>query len=405
MHRQIGFCFTLLTLLALVPRAPAQREIVIEGTGSRVSVVNFDGFSAEPGPSRTFLGALRRNVSLTGDLREGPAARAEFRIAGGARVSGNQLQVEIRVLDRAGGGTRFQQRYAVETGRERTLARQIADELTQALTGGEGIASTRMVMVGQRPGSTAKELFSIFPDGGDKVQLTRFNSVVLGPRWAPDRRSVVYTSFHRGFPDVVRQHLHTGRLEILSSRSGLNAGGAISPDGRHAALVLSRDGKPELYVMDLRSRALTRLTNTPMSAKSSPSWSPDGRRIVFVSGHQGRAHLYIVNRDGGPLRRVSSGGTEHVSPAWGQNGLIAFTRRVGGRYQTAVLNPEDGRIVTVSSSDADYEDPTWAPNGRHIAVTRTIAHRSGISLLDTRGNPPIALTSEPGTWYMPAWTP
>lgn len=395
----------LMVLFALATSARAQREIVIEGTGSRVSVVDFGGFSSEPGPSRTFLDALRRNLSLTGDLREGPSARAVFRITGAARVAGNQLQVHVRVLDRAGGAPRFEQRYAVETGRERMLARQIADELTKTLTGGDGIASSRFVMVGQRPGSTAKELFAMFPDGGDKVQLTRFNSVVLGPRWAPDMRSVVYTSFHRGFPDVVRQHLHTGQLETLSSRSGLNAGGAISPDGRHVALVLSVHGKPELYVMDLRSRALTRLTNTPMSAKSSPSWSPDGREIVFVSGHQGPAHLYIVSRSGGPLRRVSSGGTEHVSPAWGRNGLIAFTRRVGGRYQTAVLNPATGNIVAVSPPDADYEDPTWAPNGRHIAVTRTIARQSGISLLDTRGNPPIALTTEPGTWYMPAWTP
>jgi len=170
-------------------------------------------------------------------------------------------------------------------------------------------------------------------------------------------------------------------------------------------LILSRDGKPELYVRDVRSGRLTRLTNTPASGKSSPSWSPDGSQIVFASGHAGNPHLYVISRNGGNPRRITTGGAENLSPHWGKNGWIAFTRRMGRVYQTAILNPANGDMRMISPDDANYEEPSWAPNGRHIAVTRTEGGQSAIYLLDTGGGAPLPLLRDRGQWHMPAWSP
>lgn len=392
-------------LLALLPAVSrAQREIVIAGTGSGVSVLDHTRFNADSGSGRIFHDTLRRNLDLTGQFRQGPPSGADFHVTGNARESGGQLQVTVEILDRAN-QRRFGKRYQGAADQARTLGRQVADEILMELKNTRGFAMSRIALTGVRGGSTARELYLVFPDGEDLVQVTRFNHIVLGPRWAPDGQSIVYTSFHRGFQDVVRQHLQTGRLETLSSFSGMNTGGALSPDGRSVALILSRDGRPELYVRDLRTGRLTRLTQTAPSGKSSPSWSPDGSQIVFVSGHEGRPHLYIVSRNGGTPRRVTSGGAENLSPDWGRNGMIVFTRRTGRTYQTALLNPAGGDIRLISPDDANYEEPTWAPNGRHVAVTRTQGNQSSIYLLDTRGGAPIPLLQGRGNWQMPSWSP
>jgi TolB protein len=56
------------------------------------------------------------------------------------------------------------------------------------------------------------------------------------------------------------QRLATGERRRVSARRGINGAPAWSPDGRRLALTLSRDGNLDLYVLDLASQGLTRLT-------------------------------------------------------------------------------------------------------------------------------------------------
>ena len=123
----------------------------------------------------------------------------------------------------------------------------------------------------------------------------------MGPRWTPDLQNLTYTSYKRGYPNVFM----TGRAKPLSSYGGLNASGAVSPNGKSMALILSKDGNPELYVMGLGfGGGLERLTRT-RQCEASPCWSPDGNHIVYVSDSSGTPQIYILPRQGGqPMRLI-----------------------------------------------------------------------------------------------------
>lgn len=398
-----------LTLLILIPLLVqtgfAQSRIRITKQGSSDSSFDFSGFSADSGAGARFFSGLRKNLTLPGQFKEAPPSSADFRVLGSARIRGGQVEVTVQVVDRGGERRRFGKRYSVADGQVEGLARLISDEIYESLTERPGFASKRILFVGQRAGSRGKDVYAMYPDGGGMVQLTRDDSVVLAPKWAPDGNMFVYTSFHRGFPDVYLQRLQPAGRKVVSSSSGMNSGGAVSPDGRKIALILSKEGRPELYVKDLSSGRTTRLTRTAMSAKSSPSWSPDGREIVFVSGHQGIPNLYVIGVNGGEPRRITRGGGENLSPNWGPNGLIAFTRRREGRYAVAILNPDNGDMRFVSPGDADYEDPSWAADGFHLAVSRTIRGQSALYLLDMEGKAAKSLLQGQGNWYMPSFRP
>lgn len=353
-----------------------------------------------------FYRSLRTNLLLSSLFKEAPPSRADFRVLGSATPSGGQLNLSVELVDRTGKNRAFGKRYTAKAGQETHLGRMVADDIMKALTGRPGFTAKRIVLVGEQAGSRGKDVFAVFPDGGGLVRLTRDQSVVVGPNWSPDGASLIYTSFHRGFPDIYRHRLNPPGRRVISNSSGMNSGGALSPDGKHLAVVLSKDGKPELYVKELSSGRLTRLTRTPMSAKSSPSWSPDGREIVFTSGHQGSPQLYLIRRSGGTPTRITRGGGENVSADWGTNGLIVFTRRRNGLYQTAVLDPRSpGDVRFVSPLTADYEDPSWAPDGVHIVASRTVRGRSSLSLLDITGKAEKTLLQGQGDWYMPDWSP
>ena len=232
-------------------------------------------------------------------------------------------------------------------------------------------------------------------------QVTKDRSIVVGPSWSPDAKNITYTSYKRGYPNVYL----TGRGKPISSHAGLNASGVISPDGKSLAVILSKDGNPELYIKSLRTGSLKRLTRTRKGNEATPSWSPDGNHIAYVSDSSGRPQVYIIPKNGGRAQRLSSSGTENVSPDWGKNGYITYCSRVGGRYRIAVAHPVNRSLKILETDWADYEDPSWAPDGRHIVCSRTSNYRSAIYLLDTLKDSPVALISGSGDWYSPACSP
>ena len=199
--------------------------------------------------------------------------------------------------------------------------------------------------------------------------------------------------------------LASGARKAVSQYPGLNSGGAFSPDGRSMALILSKDGNPDLYVKDLASGRLRRLTNTRRVTEGSPCFSPDGRSIVYVSDAGGTYQLYVISAEGGAARRLTTPamGSQNVSPDWGPAG-IACQSLAGGRFQIAVVDPATGTHKPVTRYDAAYEDPSWAPDGRHILASRAAGGATGLYLLDTQGDPPVKFTDAPGNWTMPAWT-
>jgi len=170
------------------------------------------------------------------------------------------------------------------------------------------------------------------------------------------------------------------------------------------ALVLSKDGNPDLYVMDIASKRTTRLTNTPRATEGSPAWSPDGSRIVYVSDTSGSQQLYILSRTPGSTpRRLTHRGTQNGEPDWGANGLIAYQSLIGGKFQIAVIDPASGQERVITPFDAAYESPSWAPDGRHLAAARAVNYSYSIYLLDSEGGAPVALTTS-GEWSAPAWS-
>lgn len=81
---------------------------------------------------------------------------------------------------------------------------------------------------------------------------------------------------------------------------------AISPDGSRLAFVSTRDGNPEIYVMNVDGTEWKRLTTDP-AADGAPGFTADGQTIVFHSarGPNKRYQLFSVNVDGSGLRQLT----------------------------------------------------------------------------------------------------
>jgi TolB protein len=395
--------YALIGLSLLSSPAPAQDKVLVKkGAGARSSI-DWSGFSAASDPAaQTFWQTLQSDLLASGWFVKGPPAGAELALTGQAAGG---VSAECRVTSRLDQRNYLAKSYRADPNGARRMAHQAADDILTAL-GHKPFFTARIALVGNRTG--CKELYMCDADGKGLIQLTRDGKPGISPNWTPDGKSIVYTSFLKGYADLYKVELASGSRARISSFPGVNTGGAVSPDGRDIAEILSKDGNPELYVRGMAGGGLTRLTNTQRGGEASPSWSPDGRRIVYVSDQAGSPQLYAVGRDGGAPARLTSRGAQNVAPDWGSNGWIAYASLLGGHFQIFILNPDSLETRQITSDGYDYEDPSWAPDGRHIACGRAAQYKSKVVLLDAapaNPDPPLALTDYPGDWYSPAWSP
>lgn len=98
---------------------------------------------------------------------------------------------------------------------------------------------------------------------------------------------------------------------------------AISPDGRHAVVVVTsydidkNKGDSDLWLVPTKSGKPRQLTSG-IAGDSAPVWSPDGESIAFVSkrGEDKESQIYVIPFDGGEARRVTNVPTGAWGPKW-----------------------------------------------------------------------------------------
>ncbi len=301
------------------------------------------------------------------------AVNAQALITGAVSLKlGGRLEVKFRLFDvfaqtQLGKGLKF-------TGRRkdwRRMGHKVADAVYERLTGEGGYFDSRVVFVSESGPKNArrKRLAIMDYDGANLRYLTDDRALVLAPRFSPDGRSILYTSYETGLPRVYLMNLKSLRRRAVDDLPEMSFAPRFSPDGRSVLLSLSKAGNVDIYRIDLGSGKRTRLTSAP-SIETAPSYSPDGRQIVFESDRSGSQQLYIMPANGGEARRISFGAGRYATPVWSPRGdLIAFTKMNKGRFHIGVMRTDgsEERLLTASFLD---EGPTWAPNGRVLMFFR-----------------------------------
>lgn len=296
-------------------------------------------------------------------------------------------------------------RYVGEPSVLRQMTHRLADELVFRYTGEQGIARTKIAFTADRSGS--REVYLMDYDGYGARQVTADGFINLMPRWSPDRRYLVFTTYRsRNKQDIDLIELATGKRSTLIDLPGLNITPAYSPDGRLLAFSTSRDGNSEIYTVDVRSRSLKRLTSDS-AGDLSPSWAPTGRELVFVSDRGGGPQIYLMSADGSNVRRLTFEGDYNAAPAWSPRGSwIAYVcRTVERQYKLCLISPDGQKRVQITTGTAVDDSPSWSPDGRHLVFSSTAEGKSHLYMVNTDGTELERLTSGAVQHSSPSWSP
>jgi TolB protein len=303
------------------------------------------------------LGRSRAFVVLAPGIDVG-AAEPSFEISGDS-VGG---RVSTRLKDNSG-KILFERTYAAPGIDENLQA--LSDDLTYAITGKPGLATSRIVFVSNQTG--VKQVYLCNADGSNIQQVTRHRHGAVSPSLSPDASLLAFTSYRTGYPEVTLMDLGGGMERVVTDTPGANFGASIAPDGQHLALVMSFLGNPEIFVTDLSTNSAGCITES-IGVPCSPSWSPTGTRLIFSSDEGRGQQLYVADfgseKSPGSLQRFNVGYRFVTDPAWSPDGTqIAFTARSRASWVVAVKDYPSGRTRVIQRGGSH---PSYSPNGRYL---------------------------------------
>lgn len=294
----------------------------------------------------------------------------------------------------------------------RKIAHMIADAIYERLTGEQGYFDTKIVFVAEKgkAGNKERKLAIMDQDGANLRYLTDGKSMVMTPRFSPNRQEIVYMSYQGGKPQLYLMNTSTLKVRDLGQFEGMSFAPRFSPDSKKLIYSMSKRGNSDIYLYDLASGNREQLT-THSAIDTSPSFSPDGKKIVFNSDRSGKQQLYVMDANGNNVKRISFGEGSYATPVWSPRGdYVAFTKIKDNTFYIGLMRP-DGSGERLITNGWLVEGPTWSPNGRMIAFWRqTPMDRSGkgqnakIYMIDVTGYHESELKTA-GDASDPAWSP
>lgn len=229
-------------------------------------------------------------------------------------------------------------------------------------------------------------IFIAAADGTGERALLQSPGVDYDPVWAPDGKSIVFTSDRKGSADLFQVNPDGSGLTQLTTDPAYDDQAAFSPDSRQLVFVSTRSGgRAHLWTMDVATRRVTPLTSGGGS-DYRPSWSHDGKRIAFASDRDNAmpfAHgrwerlqlssIYIVAAAGGELKKLTKDGESCGSPKWtaDDSHVIAYCMTPEQTLANRRPSPEPGNDTRLVSIDVKSGAITDVQAGPGVKINPT----------------------------------
>ena len=170
------------------------------------------------------------------------------------------------------------------------------------------------------------------------------------------------------------------------------------------AMVLSKDGSPDIYLMDLASKRLTRATKH-YAIDTEPAWMPDGKSLLFTSDRGGRPQIYRYILQTGSTERVTFEGSYNARARVAQDGRnVVMVHQRSGQFHIALHDLVSNRLTVLTSTKLD-ESPSIAPNGSMVLYATKQGDRGILAAVSVDGGVKFRLPAREGDVREPSWSP
>ncbi len=215
-------------------------------------------------------------------------------------------------------------------------------------------------------------------EGGEAQQLTDVKEDLGGYRWSPDSKTLLLTLTEKDEPEPKDGAKPKAPKPIVIDRFHFK-------EDREGFLT---DKEPHLYLFDIASKKLSKLTNNPVDGPTAYSereaaWSPNGKFIAFVSNQStpdpdrvDNPDVFVVDAAAGsmPRKLTNFAGTDTGPLVWTPDSeQIIYRQGTAPHYsiydlrQMAIISASGGTPKMLAPKlDAWVGAPVLAPGGKDV---------------------------------------
>jgi Tol biopolymer transport system component len=197
-------------------------------------------------------------------------------------------------------------------------------------------------------------------ENGEREKEVVFEQLgeILNPTWSPDGRFIAFSALEGGLTDLFMYDLGTGELTKLTDDFYSDLYPAWSPDGRTIAFVTDRFstdlstldiGDLQLGLLDPETREIKKISGFIGAKNINPQWAPDSKSLFFLSDQNGISDIYRIDLSDNKIYQVSNLFTG-VSGIMAESPALSVAQKTGQMAYSIYLE-DYYSIYTIDSSE------------------------------------------------------
>ncbi|MBI4529909.1 MAG: PD40 domain-containing protein, partial [Candidatus Latescibacteria bacterium] len=203
--------------------------------------------------------------------------------------------------------------------------------------------------------------------------------------WAPDGERIAFVARKGPVDQLYIWDVYRETLVDTLIFAGIQEINTIawSPDGRRLAFSGSQYGQTDIYVVDLTTKRLSQITNTP-DMEDHPAWAPDNRRLAFSAKRETSFDILIVTPDSSTTATpLITSPTDDIWPRWLPDGdHLLFVSTRDGVNDLFVYDLRSGAERQLTKTTSGLSEPAVSPDGGKVAFISYARGRRGLYVMD-----------------------
>ena len=315
--------------------------------------------------------------------------------------SGGTRTVQMRAFETSGGARLFGKEYPNVSSRDLPeVADRFCADLLEVLTGNGSFFRSTLCFV-MKKGKMSSQVCLVKPTGRDFRQITNIRGEAMSPAWSPDGRFIVFTHIDERSHSLGVWDLKSRRVQRVRFPGDVVIGPSFLPNNK-VAVVLSNGKYPVIYQLNHVFKK-ERVLESDSSINVSPTFDKTGTKMAFTSSRLGGPQIFMKDLSSGAVTRVSQNGSYNTEANLSPDGtLVVFSRLTSYGQRIFVQDLVTGAETQVSFGPGSDEQPSFCADSYFIAFSSSRGGQRSIYLTTRHGGDAKRVPVK-GDAFFPRW--
>ncbi len=312
--------------------------------------------------------------------------------------------VELRLYETYSGQFVFGNSYSnVTDSTVHEVADRFCSDLMKALTGkGDFFLSTLAFVKTGNAEKFRKDIWVASPTGKRLQQVSNITGTALSPAWSKDGRYIVFSHIDDKSHSLAVWDRQSSQINRIRFPGNMVIAPAFTPENK-VAVSLATGAYPDIFLLD-HSFKKEKTLEESQAINIAPTFDDSGTKMAFCSSRLGGPQVFLKDLRTGSVTRVSRQGNYNTEPFISPDGtLIAFSRLTDYGHRIFVYDTVTGFERQVTFGPGSDEQPSFAPDSYFLAFSSDRGGKRQIYLTTRHGGDAKLVPTGGGEASFPRW--